>query len=60
MAFIKLHFIINLIAETRSLRARVAQLKENIELPYPKCKLNDIPLSIQISEEQETCPLNKW
>jgi hypothetical protein len=34
--------------------------EENIELPYPKCRLNDIPLSVQTSEEQETCPLNKW
>lgn len=34
--------------------------EENIELPYPKCSLNDMPLSVQTSEEQATCPLNKW
>ena len=34
--------------------------EENEELPYPKCKLNNIALSVQTSEEQETCPLNKW
>ena len=34
--------------------------EENVELPVPHCRLNDIPLSVQTSEEQETCPLNKW
>ena len=34
--------------------------EENEEFPYPKCVLNDIPISILTSEEQETCPLNKW
>lgn len=34
--------------------------EENIESPYPKCRLNNIPLSVQTSQEEETCPLNKW
>lgn len=34
--------------------------EENIELPYPKCRLNNIALSQQTSEVKETCPLNKW
>lgn len=34
--------------------------EENEELPYPKCRLNNKSLSMQTSEEQETCPLNKW
>lgn len=34
--------------------------EENEELPYPKCKLNDISLAIQTSEEQATCPLTEW
>lgn len=34
--------------------------EENEELPYPRCRLNDKALSVQTSEEQETCPLNKW
>jgi hypothetical protein len=33
---------------------------ENIQEPWPHCALNNIPISILTSEEQETCPLNKW
>lgn len=33
---------------------------QNIQEPWPHCALNNIPISIQTSDEQETCPLNKW
>ena len=33
---------------------------ENVELPIPKCQLADKPLSLLTSDQQETCPLNKW
>lgn len=51
----------NIDPETQQIRISFCTVcEENIELPYPKCSLNDKPLSVQTSEEQETCPLNKW
>jgi hypothetical protein len=47
--------------ETQEIRISFCTVcEENEELPYPKCRLNDKALSLQTSEEQETCPLNKW
>ncbi len=51
----------NIDPETQQIRISFCTVcEENIELPYPKCSLNDKPLSVQTSEEQETCPLGKW
>lgn len=51
----------NIDPETQQTRISFCTVcEENEELPYPKCKLNGISLAIQTSEEQETCPLNKW
>lgn len=51
----------NIDPETQQIRISFCTVcEENIEFPYPKCSLNDKPLSVQTSEEQETCPLGKW
>jgi hypothetical protein len=33
---------------------------KNVQMPWPHCAINDIPISVLTSEEQETCPLDKW
>ena len=33
---------------------------ENTQEPTPHCQACDKPISLLTSEEQETCPLNKW
>ena len=51
----------NIDPETQQIRISFCTVcEEQIDLPYPKCGSNDIPLSILTSNEEETCPLNKW